>query len=269
MARCGCSGTSCSCLVVGDGSITVTGSGSGSSPYIVSGGGVLTVTDTPTVDLSLTGSGSAGSPYALSAAATVNVEDLANLDTSSLAAGHVPSFDGSAWVTIPAPSASPGSVIHDGTLTGDGSAGNPLKVASRATSTYTPAWTGTTTNPTLGSGQLTGRYVVDETGWVRISIQLVCASDTGKGSGAWRFSLPSGLDGMTGQAQTLKMLVLYPDGNARVGAALINGGSTMIERMYFTWPPAATGSYVVTGSSMSTWPSGGRLLVTGTYEVDV
>lgn len=253
-------------MVVGAGSISVTGSGSGASPYVISGGGALSVTDTPTVDLTLTGTGSSGSPYALAATATVSMEDIVDLDTSSVVAGHVPSFNGTSWVTIPAPSAAPGAIVHDSTLTGDGSGGNPLKVAARATSTYTPAWTGSTTNPTIGSGQITGRYVEDETGWVRLSIQIVCASDTGKGSGVWMLSLPAGLDGMTGQAQTLSMLVLYPDGNTRVGSALINGGSNKIERLYFTWPPSATGSYYVSGSSMSTWPAGGRLLITGVYE---
>jgi hypothetical protein len=57
------------------------------------------------------------------------------------------------------------------------------------TQTYTPAWTAVTTNPVLGNGTLTGRYV--QIGkWVHLSIDLVMGSTTTYGSGSYSFSLP-------------------------------------------------------------------------------
>lgn len=55
---------------------------------------------------------------------------------------------------------------------------------------YTPQWTATVTNPTLGNGTLTGlwRYLDDRTVFVRI--QMVVGSSTTVGSGQYGFSLP-------------------------------------------------------------------------------
>jgi hypothetical protein len=55
--------------------------------------------------------------------------------------------------------------------------------------TYTPDWHGTTTNPALGNGTITGRYMVDGK-TVRVEINLVMGSTTTYGSGVWSWSLP-------------------------------------------------------------------------------
>ncbi|KQW11415.1 hypothetical protein [Streptomyces sp. Root369] len=71
MAKC-CGPSPCNCRVVAGTGTTVTGNGSAANPYTVNAGGAgttaLTVTDTPTVDLTLAGTGAAGDPYAVSAA---------------------------------------------------------------------------------------------------------------------------------------------------------------------------------------------------------
>ena len=54
---------------------------------------------------------------------------------------------------------------------------------------YTVSWTAATTNPSIGNGTLTGRYVqIGKT--VICSISLTMGSTTTYGSGIWRFSLP-------------------------------------------------------------------------------
>lgn len=55
--------------------------------------------------------------------------------------------------------------------------------------TYTPAWTAATTNPAIGNGTLTGRYM--QTGkMVDLEIFLKAGSTTTFGSGNWFFALP-------------------------------------------------------------------------------
>lgn len=58
-----------------------------------------------------------------------------------------------------------------------------------AWTSYTPSWTATTTNPTLGNGTLTGRYMlIGKTCFV--SITLTIGSTTSVGSGTYLFGLP-------------------------------------------------------------------------------
>ena len=266
MARCGCSGTSCSCLIVGEGAITVTGAGSGGSPYVISGGGELTVLDSNTVDLQLTGDGSTGTPYVLTAEATVEVAELSDVDASVLTPGNVlavnPAGDG--FVLNPPSTASPGAITTGANLSGDGSGGNPLKVDS-TTSTYVPVWTGSTSNPSIGSGSIDGRYTVWGD-WVDVSIQIVLAADTGKGSGLYGVTLP--VPALDGRAQILSLLVTYPNGTIRTGVALTNGGSSLV-RLYVTYPQTANGSTAASSSILSSLTSGGRIIITGRYERDV
>jgi hypothetical protein len=55
--------------------------------------------------------------------------------------------------------------------------------------TYTPAWTASTTNPTLGNGTITGRYTqIGKT--VHAMISVLLGSTTTVGSGSYSFSLP-------------------------------------------------------------------------------
>lgn len=269
MARCGCSGTSCSCQVEADPSstITVTGSGSGASPYVIGGGGVVTVLDSSTIDFTLTGVGSSGSPYLITGDATIDVEDLANLDVTGVGAGDVIAYNGTSWETIPAPSATPGLINTDGTISGDGSGGDPLKIEPLATGTYVPTWTATTTDPDIGSGTISGRYVADPTsGWVDVSIDITIASDTQKGSGYYSLSLPPGLDSLAGQTQLFTATIFYGSlGTIRVGTAYTNGGSD-IARILVTNSLSSYGSSIVSGSLLSTLPAGGHIVISGRYE---
>lgn len=56
-------------------------------------------------------------------------------------------------------------------------------------SSYTPTWTGSVTNPAIGNGTLTGRYIIVGR-IVFLDIQLIIGSTTTFGSGFWTFSLP-------------------------------------------------------------------------------
>lgn len=133
MARCGCAGTSCSCVLQGGNGIVVDGAGTETNPYIISGGaggggGVLTVQDTQTVDLSLLGSGTVLNPYVLSANATLDLDDLNDVTATDPVDGYVLAWNGTTWQPIPPTTAPVGAIAVGDGLLGDGSGGDPLRL---------------------------------------------------------------------------------------------------------------------------------------------
>lgn len=63
-----------------------------------------------------------------------------------------------------------------------------------AWASYTPAWTASTTNPTLGNGTLVGRYKqIGKT--VHFTLKLTVGSTTTVGSGLYSWSLPVAASG--------------------------------------------------------------------------
>ncbi|MCW2758054.1 MAG: hypothetical protein JWO46_1800 [Nocardioidaceae bacterium] len=59
--------------------------------------------------------------------------------------------------------------------------------------TYTPTWTAPTTNPVVGNGALVGSYTLHPNKILDLFITLTIGSTTTLGSGAWSFTLPSGI----------------------------------------------------------------------------
>jgi hypothetical protein len=55
--------------------------------------------------------------------------------------------------------------------------------------TYSPTWTGASSDPDIGDGDIDARYSKDGK-WVTVSIHMVAGSTTTFGSGTWYFSLP-------------------------------------------------------------------------------
>ena len=82
---------------------------------------------------------------------------------------------------------------HDhGALTGLADNDHPQYVLASAIgqwAAYTPVWTASTTNPTLGNGSLIGRYCVVNK-LCTMSVKLVIGSTTTLGTGNWAFSIP-------------------------------------------------------------------------------
>lgn len=67
--------------------------------------------------------------------------------------------------------------------------GNIQYFVQQLTKSYTPVWTASVTNPTLGDGTLIGQYCYDGQ-WVDCRIRLTIGSTTTIGSGIYNFSLP-------------------------------------------------------------------------------
>lgn len=128
MARCGCASGSCSCLVTGAGGITVTGAGSQDNPFVVNGP-VITVGNSPTADLVLTGTGTTSDPYRIVCNVHLALDALTDVTVPAPTAGHVLTYvTGTGWTNAIPQSGTPGAVLHDTSLKGDGTAAAVLGV---------------------------------------------------------------------------------------------------------------------------------------------
>jgi hypothetical protein len=144
MPSCGCSGASCGCLIQAGAGIRISGAGTGINPYVIDAtatgiSGLMKVSDTATVDMSLTGTGSPADPYNVSAVAIMKLTDLKDVSSPAPTAGQSPTWvptNGSVpghWeFKIPA-TAPPGAVNVGAGLSGDGSAPSALKVRTSGT----------------------------------------------------------------------------------------------------------------------------------------
>lgn len=128
-----CCGPECSCLIVGGAHIAVDGSGSSQDPYVISGDFDFEADDNITFDLTLTGVGSTADPYVLTVdyAATAKLAQLPDVSDAAPTNGQVLAWNTSTglWTPVAPTTAAAGSVSHDTSLSGDGSAGSPLQVA--------------------------------------------------------------------------------------------------------------------------------------------
>lgn len=133
-----CCGSTCACKLnagddlSGNDSIIITGTGTQQDPFVVSFRG-LEVQDTTDLDLTLEYAVSDGGGYLLRAdfASTSALDHLGDVNAPAPTNGQVLSFNTGTgkWVAANPVVAAPGAVNADTSLTGDGSAGNPLGVS--------------------------------------------------------------------------------------------------------------------------------------------
>lgn len=123
---------------------------------------------------------------------------------------------------------------------------------------YTPAWTAASTNPALGNGTLTGRYVLfGKTAMVVIN--LIMGSTTTYGDGAWSLSLP------VAAASSVRFGGVF---------AALDSGTANYEGTVFTTPGSnLLGFFVRDGGSnflspalTHAWAAGDSLYIALTYE---
>jgi hypothetical protein len=127
-------------------------------------------------------------------------------------------------------------------------------------SSYSPAWTATTTNPTLGNGTLTGAYMeMGQT--VQVRIVLTVGSTTSVGSGVYSFSLPFGgkLNGL--------MSAMFSDASA--GAALTPGVCRIVNTTSTgdNMRVSMAGQTLPLGATVPVVPATGDVaIISGSYE---
>lgn len=283
MARCGCTGATCSCIIKGSGGVTVTGAGSVANPYTISSTLNLSVSDTSTIDLTVTGDGSVGTPYLLSAVANVELDELTDVDVAAATTGQVLAKQASGqWIGVAPTTAATGAInlAGSGGLQGDGSAGNPLSIklapssgltltasgiaasGGGAWTTYNPATKllGSTTNPSLGNGSWASAYSqVGKT--VSIRYWIITGSTTTRGVGSWSIPLP--VPPLASVQQVLTAHLGLPGIGDYSGDATVNGTTGNINRIFIN---TSTAAQSISHSVPASLPSGSFLNITGTYE---
>lgn len=131
-----CGGASCSCVIQGGSGITVTGAGTTASPFILDAHQVFNAVDNKTFDLSITGSGTTIDPWTVQVtwAATAQLDDFPDVQAPTPTNGQVLGWDNTLqkWTPRAPTTAAAGAVLHDTSLTGDGSSGAPLAVQTES-----------------------------------------------------------------------------------------------------------------------------------------
>jgi hypothetical protein len=125
VARCRCLEGQCGCMVTAGHGIDVTGDGSTKSPWIVSTegiAGVVSFVDTDEVDFTVGGAGTTLSPVTIEAS-------LPLLTFTGGSTGWVLNQQADGTFAPGPPTTAPAGAVNPGFgISGDGSAGNPLRV---------------------------------------------------------------------------------------------------------------------------------------------
>ncbi|MEV7364239.1 hypothetical protein [Streptomyces sp. NPDC091299] len=127
---------------------------------------------------------------------------------------------------------------------------------------YTPAWTATSTNPSIGNGSLEGRYTRLPNRTAVATVRLAIGSSTNIGSGTYVFGLPFA---------TANDIVEY-SGTARLSASATYIGQVTVgpnsSSMNVTFPTAATPASAsnMTNTLPVTLTSGNILRFTLTFQ---
>jgi hypothetical protein len=132
-----------------------------------------------------------------------------------------------------------------------------------AWTSYTPTWTASTTNPTLGNGTLNGRYL--KTGrTIHNIIELTAGSTTTYGSGTYAFSLAATAASSLNQVDSAQAL----GGSSRYAGQILVGPGASTAACYF---PDSGLTPVSRLSTMSptvpfTWANGFIMRANATFE---
>ena len=131
---------------------------------------------------------------------------------------------------------------------------------------YTPTWTAATTNPSIGNGTLTGRYIVIGKLCTYV-LGLVTSTTTTYGSGDWAFSLPinavntAGIN-FYGVAHIRKAGTANYERIAQIAPYL----STSVINLFID-PTQGSNSTKISATDPFTWGNGDSIGFEITYEV--
>jgi hypothetical protein len=120
--------------------------------------------------------------------------------------------------------------------------------------TYTPAWTAVTTNPAIGNGTLTGKYIIRPGGTCILRIYLVAGGTTMFGSGAWSFGMPAGIVAANDVVQGLGLAIIKDFSTGALYPRLVQvvpGASTLTYLTQFN--DANTAAQQFTSAIPFTW----------------
>ncbi|MEU6344490.1 hypothetical protein ABZ883_26480 [Streptomyces sp. NPDC046977] len=133
-----------------------------------------------------------------------------------------------------------------------------------AWTSYTPAWTAVTTNPTIGNGAIGGRYMlIGRT--CHFALEVSMGSTTAFGSGAYSLSLPFASAAGVGRIATGQ--AVNSTGRGDLTCVIASGNSVVNP-----FAPGASSSITnqLTSSGMfgGAWANGSLIRINGTYETN-
>lgn len=135
---------------------------------------------------------------------------------------------------------------------------------------YTPEWTATTTNPTIGNGTLRGVYLTG-LGMCWASIELIIGSTTTLGSGTYELTVPLDPHVLVGSIQTLTGCLLLTDlSAAKYGMGVVRLGSARNAGLY-AMAPSVTGAGEIgalTEAKPFAWAAGDSILASIGYPIN-
>ena len=134
-----------------------------------------------------------------------------------------------------------------------------LKAIGDPWASYTPAWTATTTNPTIGNGTITGAWM-SVGKLVHFRAKIVFGSTTTAGSGAYLFSLPATMSGGYGTNASIGVGSTFDTSAPALQVWNVRRSSSTTVVLTQT-----TGTNV-TNSGPFTWATGDEIELSGTYE---
>lgn len=136
-----------------------------------------------------------------------------------------------------------------------------LVVARGVWTTYTPTWSGSVSNPTIGNGTITGSYAYLSANTVMALIRIDVGSTSTKGSGNYTFSLPVAAISSTANGANGTGLINDSGSALRAGISVVETTSTTL-KIFLT----ATGSQFASASLLGTF-SGSWIQATLVYQV--
>jgi hypothetical protein len=198
--------------------------------------------------------------------ATISVLSVSNGGTASVSTAVRPNTvaPGGILPSSTAPS-SPytGQFYDSGTdlLRWNGAAWDTYVKAPGAWTSYTPTWTGSGSNPSLGNGTLVGRYCKIGR-QVTVHINLIPGSTTTYGSGTYNWAIPFAAASV-GCSYVMTAHFLGTD--RWMGQAIASPGASAIGA-FFNISATNTRIDVMTPTRPETFANGNQLRITGTYE---
>jgi len=128
---------------------------------------------------------------------------------------------------------------------------------------YTPTWVGSGTNPSIGNGTLSGKYIIRGS-QMKLSVYVAMGSTTTYGSGSWAFQTPmsslsgQSIGGGTGGGHAW-------DGNPRIlhtGVNFVFGAGNYAQIFAIT-----VGNAIISPSHPFTWSAGTYMILGIDYEL--
>jgi len=139
-------------------------------------------------------------------------------------------------------------------------------IALGAWTNYTPTITATTTNPTLGSSVVSGRYKLldTKTGIVRVKMSITTGGAWNPGSGEWQFSLPASWT-LAGTLACVGSVHILDSGTRRyAGIVLGTSGDTGLKVSVIA---DSSGDFVMKHNVPITWATGDSIDMQATVEI--